>query len=160
MTETVHDSRRRPIHFPRRPADGIVERISHPNATRPPRRAPEPPPEKSAVPIRQFQPGDEAAQASIFNEAAAGLPGFKPAQPQEIRKRALARDFDPATRFFAEEGGRLVGYCGFQACGRISYPWCKKGFEQHAEPLFTAALDALTGRGVRRAFAAYRSDWP
>src|SRR5205814_1687261 len=60
----------------------------------------------------------------------------------------------------AEDGGRLVGYCGFHPSGRVSFPWCKKGYEQHSEPLFTAAIDALKARGVRRAFAAYHANWP
>ncbi len=46
--------------------------------------------------IRSFTTGDDAARVGIFNEAAAGLPKFKPATLDEIRRRTHGRDFDPA----------------------------------------------------------------
>src|SRR5262249_5802162 len=55
--------------------------------------------------------------------------------------------------------GRPVGYAGFHANGRVSFPWCRPGHEAHAEPLFEAVLGAMRGRGLARAFAAYRGDW-
>jgi hypothetical protein len=111
--------------------------------------------------IRTFQPGDDAAQVSIYNEAAAGLPKFKPATLDEIRRRCRAPDFDPGSRFFAVgDAGRPVGYAGFHANGRVSYPWCRAGQERWAEPLFAAVLDAMRARGMEKAWAAYRSDWP
>lgn len=110
--------------------------------------------------IRSYQPGDEAAQVSIYNESAAELPRFKPATLDEWRRRSRAADFDPTARFFATEGGRVVGYAAFRSNGRVSFPWCRKGHEGHAEPLFDALLDAMTRRGLTRAFAAYRGDWP
>jgi hypothetical protein len=110
--------------------------------------------------IRTFQPGDDAAQVSIYNEAAAGLPRFKPASLDEVRRRCRAADFDPHTRFYAVEGGRPVGYASFQANGRISFPWCRKGAEGHAAALFDRVLGAMRDRGLRQAFAAYRGDWP
>jgi hypothetical protein len=109
--------------------------------------------------IRTFQPGDEAAQVSIYNEATALLPKFKPATLDEVRRRCRAPDFDPQSRFFALEGEQPVAYVSFHANGRISYPWCRKGFESFAEPLLTAALQALPERGVKKAFTAYRGDW-
>ena len=51
--------------------------------------------------IRTFQPGDELAQAGLFNAAACPLPGFKPAQADDVKRRTRARGFDPAARFFA-----------------------------------------------------------
>jgi hypothetical protein len=111
------------------------------------------------VTIRTFRPGDEAAQAAIFNTACGALPGFKPANPEDLRRRFQAREFDPATRFYAEEVGRVVGYCAFHPNGRVSYPWCLPGHERHAEPLFAAVLDALQARGLKRALAAYHKDW-
>ncbi len=110
--------------------------------------------------IRTFQAGDEAVQAAIYNEAAAPLPGFKPATVQEIQRRTSARDFDPALRLFAEEGGQIVGYCACNANGRISFPWCRPGRERWAEPLFEQAVRVLKGRKQPLAFAAYRGDWP
>jgi hypothetical protein len=115
---------------------------------------------RAAVTIRTFRPGDEAAQAVVFNAATAGLPGAKPAHEADVRRRFQARDFDPTTRYYAEEGGEVVGYCSFHHNGRVSYPWCLPGFEHHAEPLFAAVLDTLQARGARRAFAAYHNDWP
>lgn len=109
--------------------------------------------------IRTFQPGDEAAQVSIYNEATATLPKFKAAAVDELRRRCLAPDFDPQTRFFAIEGERPAAYAGFHANGRISYPWCRKGFERLAEPLLTTVLQAMRERGMTKAFAAYRGDW-
>src|SRR5262245_60471321 len=48
-----------------------------------------------AMKIRTFQPGDEAVQAEIYNEAAAALPKFKPATSPEVQRRTRAGDFDP-----------------------------------------------------------------
>jgi hypothetical protein len=109
--------------------------------------------------IRNFQPGDEEAQASIYNEATAPLPKFKPATIHEVQRRCRAPDFDPATRFYAIEGDNPVGYATFHANSRINYPWCRKGFEQLAEPLLEAVLQAMRKRGMKKAFAAYRDDW-
>src|SRR5260370_18767056 len=110
--------------------------------------------------IRAFQPGDEAAQVSIYNEAAAHLPRFKPATLDEVRRRCRAADFDPGTRFYALAGDQPVAYATFHPNGRVSYPWCRKGHESWAEPLFEAVLGAMRQRGLAKAFAAYRSDWP
>lgn len=110
--------------------------------------------------IRTFQPGDEAAQVSIYNEAAGELPKFKPATLDEVRRRYLDSEFDAGTRFFAIEDGQPVGYVHFQANGRVSFPWCRKGHETAAEPLFVKLLETMQARGLRRAFAAYRGDWP
>src|SRR5262249_18139117 len=109
--------------------------------------------------IRHFQPGDEAAQVSIYNEATASLPKFKPATLEEIRRRCSAADFDPRSRFFAVEDGQAVGYASSHANGRISFPWCRKGFERRAQPLLEAVLQAMRERGMRQAWAAYRHDW-
>jgi len=113
-----------------------------------------------SISIRTFQPGDEGAQVAIYNEAAADLPKFKPATVPEVQRRSQARDFDPALRFFAVADDVPVGYAMFHANGRVSFPWCRKGHEQAAAPLWQAVLDGLTKRGIRRAFAAYRGDWP
>src|SRR5258707_2500575 len=115
--------------------------------------------ENVSMTIRTFQPGDEAAQVSIYNEASAELPKFKPATLDEIRRRHRAADFDPTMRFFALDGNLPVGYAAFHANGRVSYPWCRKGHEEFAEPLFQKVLEALQERGIRKAFAAYRGDW-
>jgi hypothetical protein len=109
--------------------------------------------------IRTFQPGDEAAQVSIFNEASAELPKFKPATLDEIRRRCRSADFDRGTRLFALVDGEPVGYASFHANGRVSYPWCRKGYEIWADPLFARVLQAMRERGMRQAFAAYRADW-
>lgn len=110
--------------------------------------------------IRTYQPGDETVQVGIYNEAAADQPKFKPATLDEVRRRCHARDFDAGTRFYALEGGRPVAYATFQANGRVSFPWCRKGHEHWAEPLLEHVLEAMRGRRLTRAFAAYRADWP
>jgi hypothetical protein len=112
------------------------------------------------VKIRNYQQGDEAYQVAIYNEAAGALPGFKPATVDEIARRCRARQFDPATRFLAEVDGRPVGYATFHANGRVSFPWCRQGHEDAAEPLFESVLEAMKARGLTSAFAAYRGDWP
>jgi hypothetical protein len=112
------------------------------------------------VTIRSYQSGDEHAQVAIYNTAAGALPRFKPATLHEVQRRIRTRDFDPGTRFYADENGRVVGYCMIQANGRISYPWCLPGHEAHAEPLLNAALAGLAKRSVQRPFTAYRGDWP
>jgi hypothetical protein len=110
--------------------------------------------------IRTFQPGDDAAQVSIYNEAAGELPKFKPATLDEVRRRAQAADYDPSARFLALEAGRPVAYASFHANGRISYPWQRKGHEAAAQPLLEHVLQTMRQRGLTRAFAAYRADWP
>src|SRR5688500_9180510 len=104
--------------------------------------------------IRTSQPGDEAAQVGLYNEAAGELPKFKPATLDGVRRRSRAADFDPGARFFAVEDGQAVGYATFQPNGRVSYPWCRKGHERHAGPLFEAALQEMRRRGLTAAFAA------
>jgi hypothetical protein len=112
------------------------------------------------VNIRTFQSGDEVVQAGLFNVAAFALPGFKPATADEVRRRVRARSFDPTARFLAEEGGQVVGYCVLEPeQGRVSYPWCKKGFEAAGPELFAAALKSARDRGLKSLFAAYRRDW-
>jgi hypothetical protein len=112
------------------------------------------------VNIRTFQPGDERVQAGLFNAAAFALPGFKPALEDEVKRRTRSRAFDPTARFYAEEDGQVVGYCVLEPNqSRISYPWCKKGFESAAAPLFEAALGAARERGLASVFTAYRRDW-
>lgn len=110
--------------------------------------------------IRTFRPGDESAQVAIYNEAAAELPRFKPATLPEVQRRTRARDFDPTMRFFAEDGGQPVAYALFNPNGRVNYPWCRKGHERWAEPLFEHVLTEMRRRDFRLAFAAYREDWP
>jgi hypothetical protein len=112
------------------------------------------------VTIRTFQPGDDAAQVSIHNEAAADLPKFKAATLDEVRRRGRAPEFDPSARFFALHDGRPVAYASFHPSGRVSFPWCRRGHEAHADPLLQQVLDAMKARGIPRAFAAYRADWP
>lgn len=110
--------------------------------------------------IRTFQPGDEVHQAGLFNMAAFALPGFKPATADEVKRRTRARSFDPTSRFYAEDAGQVVGYCTLEPDqGRVSYPWCKKGFEAAAPLLFDAALKSARDRGITTLFAAYRRDW-
>ena len=106
------------------------------------------------VTIRNYRPGDETAQAAIFNAAAGSLPGCKPASVDDLRRRTQAPSFDPNLWFYADEGGEIVGYCSAQANGRIGFPWCKPGSERFAEPLFAAAGRSAC-RGLGRAYAAY-----
>jgi hypothetical protein len=111
------------------------------------------------MPIRPFQPGDEAAQARVYNTAAAPLPGFKPATAAEIERRFRAVDADPASTLYAIEDGGIVGYAVFNSNGRVSYPWCLPGAEGVREPLLRAGLAALRARGCPEAWIAYRADW-
>src|SRR5262245_63292906 len=115
---------------------------------------------EGAMTIRTFEAGDDAAQVSIYNEAAGELPKFKPASLDEVRRRLRAPEFDPGSRFFAVADGRPVGYASFAPSGRVSFPWCRKGHERFAGPLFDFVLAAMRQRGLKRAFAAYRADWP
>ena len=93
--------------------------------------------------IRTYQPGDDAAQVSIYNEATADLPRAKPATLDEVRRRSLDPTCSPSFRFLATEADRPVGYVGFHSTGRISFPWCRKGHEAAAEPLLAHALAAM-----------------
>jgi hypothetical protein len=109
--------------------------------------------------IRTYQPGDEIAQVSIYNEAAVSLPKFKAATIDEVRRRVRAADFDPGARFYAIEDGQVVGYALFQPNGRVNFPWCRRGKEHWAEPLFVRQLATMKDRGMQTAWAAYRADW-
>ncbi len=110
--------------------------------------------------IRTFQPGDEVTQAGLFNMVAFPLPGFKPSTADEVKRRTRGRGFDPTARFYAEVNGQVVGYCTLEPeQGRISYPWCKKGFEATGPELLAAAVRSARERGLRTLFAAYRRDW-
>jgi len=74
-------------------------------------------------PIRTYQPGDEDAQAHIYNTAAATLPGFKPATAGAVDRRYPATGHDPASRFYAIDGhGAVVSYARFNPSGRVGYP--------------------------------------
>lgn len=110
--------------------------------------------------LRSFQNGDETIQAAIYNEAAGTLAHFKPATAQEVKRRTQARDFDPGSRFYAEEGGQVVGYCLYNSNGRVNYPWCRPGYEHWQEPLFQRVLESMSQQGLKQAWAAYRHDWP
>src|SRR5260370_1346184 len=109
--------------------------------------------------IRNYQPGDDATQAAIYNEAAGQLPKFKPANEGEVNRRTKVPDFDPGSRFYAIDGGEVIGYAMFHPNGRASFPWCRKGHENAADSLFEAVENAMKARGMRLAFAAYRGDW-
>jgi hypothetical protein len=111
------------------------------------------------VTIRTYQPGDEIAQANVFNLVCENLPGFKRVNAEDVRKRTRARGFDPKTRLYAEVDGKIVGYCSFQPNGRVSYPWSLPSHDSVAEPLFAAALAGLKERGANRVFAAYHREW-
>jgi hypothetical protein len=113
----------------------------------------------AAVNIRTFQHGDEVHQVAIYNEAAGGLTKFKPASTQDVLRRVTAKDFDPSMKLFAVDGGQPVAYGVFNANGRVSYPWCRPGFEALAEPLFDEVLRTMKQRGFQKVFAAYRGDW-
>jgi hypothetical protein len=111
--------------------------------------------------IRTFQPGDEEAQARVFNASASSLPAFKPATAEEVARRYRSAELDAASKFYAvdEATGAVVGYALFNPNGRVSYPWCLPGAEEARRPLFDAVLGAMAGRDLNRAWAAYRADW-
>jgi hypothetical protein len=110
------------------------------------------------MPIRAYQPGDELAQVRIYNQAAGGLPGFKPGTPEEVARR-YAADPDARSKYYAVEEGGIVGYAVFGSNGRISYSWCLPGAETWREPLLETVLYAMKGCGLTTAWAAYRADW-
>jgi hypothetical protein len=115
--------------------------------------------EDFAMTVRSYQPGDEHAQARIYNAATASLPGFKAATAEEIARRYQAADFDPQTRLYAEENGEVLGYAVFTSNGRVSCPWCLPGMEASREPLLEAVCAEMANRGFAEAWAAYRADW-
>ena len=109
--------------------------------------------------IREYQPGDETAQARIYNTATSALPGFKPASAEEIARRYATAEGDSGSRYYAVEGAEVVGYAAFGPNGRVSAPWCVPGSEWSREPLLGRVLDSMSKRGFPEAWAAYRSDW-
>lgn len=109
--------------------------------------------------IRHYQPGDERAQARVYNRAARHLLGFKPATPEEIERRYRASDPDPATKWYAVEGGQVVGYIVCNPNGRMSYPWCLPEAADARDALIDRALREVAERGLLEVWAAYRGDW-
>ncbi len=108
--------------------------------------------------IRTYQPGDESAQVEIYNRAAGGLPGFKPANVEEVSRRYRA-DTDPTSKLYAVDGERVVGYAVINPNGRISYPWCLPGSETAQQPLLDGIVAEARRRDCTEAWAAYRGDW-
>jgi hypothetical protein len=108
--------------------------------------------------IRTCQPGDADHEAAVYNAAAARLPGFRPVSADDVRRGANGR-FEPGTRYYAEDGGKVVGYATFEPTGRVHYPWCLPGHERLAHMLFVTVLRDLAGRQVPRACASCRADW-
>ena len=82
--------------------------------------------------------------------------GFKPATGDEVGRTRACSSTRRALR-----GGRrqVVGYAPSNRQGRISYPWCKGGFESAAPLLLEAAEHDARARGLRSLFTAYRRDW-
>ena len=117
------------------------------------------PQEEDAMIIRHYRPGDEEAQARIYNAAAGALPAFKPASADEIARRYAGSDADPTAKFYAERQGVVAGYAVFNPNGRISYPWCLPDAQELRLPLLEAVLAGLSARGAAEAWAAYRADW-
>jgi hypothetical protein len=109
--------------------------------------------------IRPYQPGDEEAQARIYNAATGPLPGFKPASPEEIARRYRTIDADPSSKRFAVEEDEVVGYAVLNPNGRVSVPWCMPRAEAARVPLLNAILDEARRRGLAEVWAAYRGDW-
>ena len=109
--------------------------------------------------IRSYQPGDELAQARIYNIAAGSLPGFKPAKPEEITRRLHAGDADPQSMFYATENSEVVGYAVFGPSGRVSFPWVLPGAETAQGPLLETVVAEMSRRGLTDAWATYRADW-
>ena len=109
--------------------------------------------------IRAYLPGDEQAQAEIYNAAAGSLPGFKPSSAAEIARRYQGALPDPGSRYYAVENGKVVGYANFGSNGRISYPWCLPGAEAFQEPLLESVVTEMRKRGIAEAWAAYRGNW-
>jgi ribosomal protein S18 acetylase RimI-like enzyme len=109
--------------------------------------------------IRNYRSGDEQAQVELYNAAARSLPAFKAATAEEVVRRYRTTDPDPTTKFYAVEGGEVVGYAVFSPHGRVSYPWCRPGVEAAQPALMEAVIAALRALGAREAWAAYRADW-
>jgi hypothetical protein len=109
--------------------------------------------------IRTYQPGDEQAQARVYNTAAGSLPAFKPASAEEIARRHQGDDADAGSRFYAVVDDEVVAYAVFCPSGRISYPWCLPGAESARQPLLDSVLREMSRRGLPEAWAAYRADW-
>jgi len=108
--------------------------------------------------IRAFQPGDEPAQAWIYNTATTALPGFKPATAEEIARRYSAASPDPGSRYYAVADGEVVGYAAFSPNGRVSAPWCLPG-RRRARAAAPESPRRHEQAGIPEAWAAYRADW-
>jgi hypothetical protein len=108
--------------------------------------------------IRSCHQVNAEHEAAVYNAAARALPGFRPVSPDDVRRGANGRP-DPATRFYAEDAGQMVGYATFDPAGRVSYPWCLPGYERLAHMLLVAVLRDLAGRQVQRACVTCRADW-
>ena len=108
--------------------------------------------------IRSYQPGDELAQARIFNTAAGSLPGFKPAKPEEIRavsKRATSTPRQCSTP--PKTAMSLRTRSSARVAVSVSRGACRR--EAAQEPLLEKIVREMKSRGIPNAWAAYRGDW-
>lgn len=110
--------------------------------------------------LREYQPGDEEAQVSIFNELAKDWPGFRPLNADDIRRTIRKRGFSPSSRLSVEVDGVIVAYITTREDGRVTAPWCRPGHEAAAAVLVRAALEQLRRTNLSRAYFVTRRDWP
>jgi hypothetical protein len=109
--------------------------------------------------IRNCLPGEAEREAAVYNAVASQLPGFQPLSTEEIRRASSGRGFDPGTRLYAEEDGKVVGVATFDPSGRVSPPWCLPGHERMGHQLLGSVLRGLADRKVTRAYVTCRADW-
>jgi hypothetical protein len=109
--------------------------------------------------IRNCIAGDAEHEVRIYNAAAARLPGFAPMSVEDVRRSMSIHGPERAVRFFAEHNGQPVGFCMYEAGGRIHYPWCVPGYENIGHALFATVARAMAARRITRAYATCRADW-
>jgi hypothetical protein len=104
-------------------------------------------------------PGDELSQVEIYNAVAQSFPGYKSATRDEVVRRYSSTQFDPTTKLYAQDAGRIIAYVTFWSTGRISTPWSANDDADIRSQLMDAALESMRQRGLTRVWAAYRADW-
>ena len=110
--------------------------------------------------IRTYQPGDEQAQARIYNAAAGSLPAFKPASPEEIARRYQGDDADPGIAVLRRGRWRGRGLCGVlrERAHQLSLVPARGGGGARAAAA-SRPRSRWTAAAMPEAWAAYRADW-
>ena len=112
------------------------------------------------MPIPTYQPGDEQAQARIYNTVACPLPGFKPTSAEEIWLGAAIRPWTPSRRPSSTRS-RTVRWSATSfsiPTAASAIPGVLRSTRRCQTPCWRSA-GAMSTRRYAEAWTTYRADW-